>query len=905
MKKYSLSLKFIFIVPFVLQIVVIVGLIGWFSFRNGQKTVNNISSQLRNEITFRIQDHLKSYFEIPRILNNLHENAIRAGNLNLQNVKFTEQYFFQQLNIFKPISTTFYGDEKENALIGMRRMLDGNFYIFQPKNKLDIYIANKTGNRSSLVKSIKAPNYKSRPWYIAAKDAGKSVWSSIYTCFITKDPSISLAKPVFDESGNLLGVVASALRIVHINHFLKNMNISPNGIVFLLEKSGKLVTASNDEVGFIKKEGRLIRLDASESKNRTIRLTTQYLKNYIGDLNLIKHTRQLDFSIDGNRQFIQISDLGDDSLPDFLIVVSVPEADFMQQIKKNNRITVILCLIALLIAIVIGFYTAEWVTKPILELNKFAKKIAKGKWNAQIKVKRHDEVGQLTESFNSMADQLQNLFTKLESLVETRTSELVKSNSKLKIAKNQAEIANQAKSKFLAHMSHELRTPLNSILGYAQILGRNAYPEQKKGLDTIQQSGMHLLSLINDVLDIAKIESGNTELLFNPFKLSLFLDQVEMMILGQCEKKGIGFQVEISDSLPVTVLGDEMRLRQVLLNLLGNAVKFTEEGYILLRVMGGENRKSSSCICFEVQDSGIGISMEDQKIVFDPFQQAGNLTQQVKGTGLGLSLSRSLVELMGGKLECESRIGFGTLFRFTLDLPEISQQTHDRKRVSEKRETKREIIRIKDQFAKLLIVDDNSENRSVLTDLLYPLGFEIITAANGDEAFEKARTHLPKAILTDLVMPKMSGLELIRRVRSSSLLRESGIIVLSANAYKEMQEECLKAGADAFLSKPIDLGTLLEYLEKKLNFEWVYRDREIPEDAQGAESSAEFILPSVEMLGALLDVAQTGDVMRLREELEALTGSDPTLSHFVSKLTQMLDDFRVNKICKQLKEYLK
>ncbi len=311
-------------------------------------------------------------------------------------------------------------------------------------------------------------------------------------------------------------------------------------------------------------------------------------------------------------------------------------------------------------------------------------------------------------------------------------------------------------------MSHELRTPLNAVLGDADILQREASEKQKKGLNIIKQSGNHLLlSLINDVLDLAKVESVKIECSDTDFHLYHFLTEITAMIRLRAERKRLYFKFEADENeLPAGVRTDQQRLRQVLLNLLSNAVNYTATGGITFKV-----EKAEEFIHFTVIDTGIGIALEHLNKIFDPFYQANAYNNQSeavghnKGTGLGLAISRTLTELLGGKLDVKSKPGHGITFYFALHISETSPG------IEPAGVQKREIIGIRGEYPLALVADDKSENRSVLTDMLMPLGFKTIDAENGLDGFDKAVESQPDAIITDLVMPKSDGFEFIRRVR--------------------------------------------------------------------------------------------------------------------------------------------
>lgn len=486
-----------------------------------------------------------------------------------------------------------------------------------------------------------------------------------------------------------------------------------------------------------------------------------------------------------------------------------------------------------------------------------------------------------------------------------------------------AEAASQAKSIFLATMSHELRTPLNSILGYAQILKRHpaVTSQQRDGLNIIQQSGEHLLGLINDVLDIAKVEAGKVELRPADFHLLSFLETVSEIIRVRAENKSLNFKFEADPALPQAIWADEQRLRQVLINLLGNAVRFTDRGGVTFRVSvvdgqqlaagrelsiggdkvevidaGNNEQPAITTLRFTVVDTGIGIAPEYLEIIFEPFKQMGDARHRTKGAGLGLAISSNLVKLMGSELRVTSELGRGSTFWFELTVP-IAAHWLETVRLDTQ-----DIVGVKGQPPRILVVDDKPHNRRVLVDILSPLGFEVMEADNGLEGLVKAGQSCFQVLIVDLIMPELDGFALIQKIRQSPELKEVVIIATSASVYEDDQEKSIEMGANVFLPKPVQIDRLLEILQQQLHLEWVYTTTTQPQIGPiDAEKLGKVALP-VEVLSQLTELVTIGDIRGLRQQAAALQ-QDDCLKPFGQELEQLAKGFQLDKIRAMLKAY--
>ena len=378
--------------------------------------------------------------------------------------------------------------------------------------------------------------------------------------------------------------------------------------------------------------------------------------------------------------------------------------------------------------------------------------------------------------------------------------------------------ARRAQTQFLTNMSHELRTPLNAILGYAQLLGQaqEFAPRQAAAVATIHASGEHLLSLIDDMLDLARVEAGRLELHLSPVELHRLLDEVVAIISVRAREKRLAFTLDADPALPRRVHADGQRLRQVLLNLLGNAVKFTDEGEVRLRVRArAAPAPEPVLLAFEVEDSGVGIGEAQLGQLFQPFQQVGDPGRRRGGNGLGLAISRQLVRLMGGDIQVRSVPGRGSVFSFEIALRPIATP-------GEVDAGRRMPIGHAGGPKKVLVVDDAPENRAVMADTLGLMGFEVHEAADGAQCLERVRTLMPDLILMDGHLPVLSGLEAIQRLRAMPRFDRVPIIAISASASNTDNQAALAAGANAFLAKPFRAAALVAMLEEHLGIEFVY-----------------------------------------------------------------------------------
>jgi len=616
-----------------------------------------------------------------------------------------------------------------------------------------------------------------------------------------KIPVIYFATLVKDKDGTPFGMLVARMPVTRLyevteNTFLlANKEFSPD--IDLIDKEGLLIYSNHNRAGVLKenlfnsdvivkdwKEGRLGNISSFKPVGQ------EYIYFFSGEKGY------LDFKGNSWTQITRVS------------TKTIYEPIFAYE-KRLVGIVIPIVAIAIILVIALSYL----MTKQIVKLKNAAGEVSKGNLDVKVNYKSRDEIGQLASSFNIMIENLKisrktihNQTRTLEKKVEQRTKEYQE-------AATRAQVADSAKSEFLANMSHEIRTPMNAILGFSEILKEQlSEPKYREYIDIIITSSKTLLGLINDILDLSKIEAGKMEFQYKPVDTHSLFSDIKKIFANKINDKGLKFLTDIDNKLPSSLLLDEVRIRQILFNLVGNAVKFTDKGYIELKVKGDfYPDRSKIDLIFSVKDTGIGISEDGKKIIFDAFKQSsGQSMKKYGGTGLGLTITKRLVEMMNGEISVESIIGKGSIFK--IKIKEVSVATVG----PDNEDRKPEYENIKFNRQKVLVADDVQSNRLLLSEILSIYGLNVLIALNGKEAISIAKNNDPDIILMDLRMPVMDGYEAIKVLKGNNRLKNIPVIVLTASAMKSTEEDIKKIKCDGYIRKPVDRYELIAELKKYL-----------------------------------------------------------------------------------------
>jgi signal transduction histidine kinase/DNA-binding response OmpR family regulator len=811
----------VLIIPFLLQLVLVVGATLWLALSSGHRAVGQVATQLRSELNLRIWQYLDSYLEIPHRVNELNADALALGQLDPGDPEALSRHFWHQLQVFDSLSFVFFATA-EGGAAGAGRILDGTLVVdstpldpergLVPGTRYE-YEAVGAGGRGDLLKATPGFDARQRPWFEESVQAGRPVWNEVYPFFAEESLAVAASKPVYRADGSLLGVLGAEFTLKRVGEFLEQLDTGRGGLTFIIDRHGRLIAASTGERPYLAArdpQGRQLR--ATESSSELLGATAGFLEQREGGFEAIDQPTQLEFDLDGERHFVHVAPLYDPRGVDWLTVVVLAEAEFLGPVRAGSRITLWFSLAAVLLAVVLSVLSARLITRPTKRLRQASQAIAGGHLDQAVPVSSIRELGDLGRAFNDMAEQLRESFTELETRVALRTHQLQE-------AKEESDSANRAKTRFLAVLSHEIRSPLGVILGYLDLLQDPRIPaeDHQRYLEIIRRACTHLSRLLGDFLDISRIEAGRLELNERRCELVELLEDLESSFRPLAAEAGLDLQLRTLGRVPWRFTADPTRLRQILSNLLSNGLRYTDEGEVRLTVevpaVKSRQEPESAELVFVVRDTGVGIGAEDQEQLFHLFTQMETSRHGGSGFGLGLAITRQLVSLMGGTVSLESRPGAGSAFTVRVPVTECRQWS-TKPQQQESLEQDLSPSAAPPLEGRVLIADDSQDLLELCVRMLERWGLSCETARDGQEAVDLATRQHFDLILMDWQMPRLDGLAATKELRRRGF--QTTVVALTAAAMQGDRERCLAAGCTGYLVKPIDFKELFRLLRRLL-----------------------------------------------------------------------------------------
>ena len=746
-----------------------------------------ISTMIFVVVCYRI-----SYSSIDESINEKMMESLRAANLSIQseldkNAAIAESFYIFAITCNKNEFNEYAFEDYLFATIPLNKNTVGGGIWYEPfgyKNReycgLFIY-TEEDGSLTYDPEYEKTEDYRLTNWYEdGINSSGEIVWSSVYMDPVSMVTMITATKPFYDKNNKFMGVTTADMALTDIREITKQISVGNTGQAFLLGENGEFI--------YFDDENKTIDMHMqSDADSEMANLGKTLMNSNSGTTSFVSN------GVKQRVYFEKMSDIG------WCLAITIDESEIGQSTLEQMLLMAIIPIVGLILAALALIAVARYMRRITTKVNDFAISVAGGELANQIGVTEHDEFGVMEKQLNIMVSNMEIMHKQSEERLEL------------------AQAASLAKSEFLSRMSHEIRTPMNAIIGMTQI-AKNAseLSKTKECLDRIDSASKLLLSLINDILDMSKIEANKLEIQHDEFEFESIIKNIETVIEVKAKEKEQKLLVDVSKNIPQKLIGDELRLMQVVNNLLSNAIKFTpEEGIINVKFDTIDVNGDDIVIEVRVKDSGIGITDEQKKRLFDSFEQAdGSVARKFGGTGLGLTISKNIVELMGGAIDVISEPGNGSEFIFTAKMKKV--QANVAAVVVQTDNTLFDFSKYR-----LLLVEDIEINRIIVLAMLESTNIQIDCAENGLIACEIMRMDPEKydVIFMDLQMPEMGGIEATREIRNmdNPHCRKIPIIAMTANAFKEDVENCIEVGMNSHIAKPIDEYTVLQKLAEYIN----------------------------------------------------------------------------------------
>jgi len=822
----------------------IVGISGWIAYRNAGNAADELTANAAQTLAERVHDRVATFFEVPKRVVAFNVEQVRAGLLDTDNRQRMMQNFLLQIRQQPLLTFISVGMADGEYYAGSRPPLGGDKGLrllharIAEQRIMHIYRVDDAARPTSLVgRSNGQFDARTRPWFEAARQSGHMAWYPAYRYAINDTQGaydtmgIGMSAPLRDAAGRFVGVTTADVALSQLSTLLRELADEGSGSAFLIDSEGRLLASSSRQPIFRQDNTGTVRLPLADSADPMLRAAGEVMQRQP------QPEGSAFFPVGEARHLVDWHRIVLENGPVLSIGVILPQSRFDTTTEDILRNLAYLGLVIALFGIVVGLLASDWVSRPLARLARKAARMAAGDWQTEmpqdtpirevrtLSAALADMARQLqrhTEDLERQASELRSGNERLQSEVAERqkseariqalNNDLETVNRTLVLAKEAADSANRAKSAFLANMSHELRTPMHGIMGMVSLVrARTSEPKQQHQLDRAMEAAGRLLLILNEILDLSKIEADRLTLDRIEFQLAPVLDNVASLLAQRASEKGLRFEIRpLPANAAGTFIGDALRLGQVLINLAGNAVKFTERGAVEVITELLDDSPDAALLRFTVSDTGIGIAPDAWPRLFTAFEQADNsTTRRYGGTGLGLAISKRLVTMMGGEIDVDSRPGIGSSFWFTVRLgraahapavPTSSATDHEAQ------------LRQHHAGARVLLAEDEPINQEVTRDLLEQVALAVDLAENGEAAVALANTRRYDLILMDMQMPVLDGLTATRAIRAAGANRQTPILAMTANAFAEDRQRCLAAGMNDHIGKPVDPDLLYERL---------------------------------------------------------------------------------------------